>query len=83
MMNQQGYRPTVPGQAEGQTPASQSIVLGQVEGQTSASQDDFIHLIAEEAGHPIGLTQLGYHYTPTPRIGDESIDMLSELTTLT
>jgi hypothetical protein len=42
-----------------------------------------MQLIVEEAGRPTGLTQLGYHYTPAPRVGDESIAMLSEPTTLT
>jgi hypothetical protein len=59
IMNQPEYRPILPGQAEGQT---------------SASQDESINF-AEEARRPTGLTQLGYHYTPTPCDGDESIDM--------
>ena len=83
LMNQPGYRPPVAGQAEGQTPASRPTVPGQQEGQTSASQDDFMRLIAEDAGHPTGLTQLGYRYTPSLRLGDESIAMLSEPPTLT
>ena len=82
-MNQPGYRPTVAGQAEGQTPASRLTVPGQEEGHTSVSQDDFIQLIAEDAGRPTGLTQLGYHYTPVPRVGDESIAILFEPPTLT
>ena len=66
-MNQLGYQPTLPGQAEGQT---------------FANQDEFIDM-AEEARRPTGLTQLGYHYTHTPRDGDESIDMPSEPPSLT
>jgi hypothetical protein len=52
-------------------------LLGQVGWQTSASQDDSIDF-AQEVGRPTGLTQLGYHYTPTPCNEDESIDMQSE-----
>jgi hypothetical protein len=42
---------------------------------TSASQDESFDF-AEEARRPI-LTQLGYHYMPTPRNGDESMSMPS------
>jgi hypothetical protein len=66
-MNELGYRPTLP---------------GQVEGQTSGSQDEFIDF-AEEARRPTGLTQLGYYYTSTPHDGDESMDMPSTLMGLT
>jgi hypothetical protein len=83
MMNQQGYRPIVAGQVEGQTPASRLTVPGQAKGHTSSSQDDFIQQIVEDVVRPTGLTQLGYRYTPAPRIGDESINMLSEPPTLT
>ena len=61
-MQQLGYWPILPGLAEGQT---------------SASQDESIDFF-EEARRPTDLTQLGYHYTPTPRNADESISMPSK-----
>ena len=67
LMQESGYRP---------------ILSCQAKRQTFVSHDEYINF-AEESSHPTGLTQLGYHYTPTSCNGDDFIDMPSELMGLT